>query len=189
MNTIGWPPWKREDPQFHQEGFLLGWHESNHKGLPFLIHTCGKVINKTQSLQKVFKEELESEIWSFKQYANRNRTIPPDFQPGDKLWLASRNINISRPTNMLSERWLGPLEVLKKIGIHAYHLKLPKQWKSFHPVFHFSLLETVKQSTTPTQNSLPLLPDPVEEQEEWEVAQVLDPKLKRSKLWYLLQWK
>ncbi|MBW0540581.1 hypothetical protein O181_080296 [Austropuccinia psidii MF-1] len=29
----------------------------------------------------------------------------------------------------------------------------------------------------------------VEEQEEWEVDQVLDSKLKRGKLWYLVEWK
>ncbi|MBW0465898.1 hypothetical protein O181_005613 [Austropuccinia psidii MF-1] len=29
----------------------------------------------------------------------------------------------------------------------------------------------------------------VEEQEEWEVAQVLDSNLERSTLWYLVEWK
>ncbi|MBW0537766.1 hypothetical protein O181_077481 [Austropuccinia psidii MF-1] len=34
-------------------------------------------------------------------------------------------------------------------------------------------------------------PPPIllEEQEEWEVVQVLDSKLKRGRLWYLLEWK
>ncbi|MBW0536410.1 hypothetical protein O181_076125 [Austropuccinia psidii MF-1] len=109
----------------------------------------GKLSTKIQSVQQVVKEELESEITDFKKYADRNRAIPPDFQPGDKLWLASKNIKTKRPMNKLSERWLGPFEVLKKIGSHAYHLKFPQQWKSVHPVFHVSLLEPVKQSTIP----------------------------------------
>ncbi|MBW0543131.1 hypothetical protein O181_082846 [Austropuccinia psidii MF-1] len=108
---------------------------------------AGKLSTKLQSVQQVVKEELESEIKRFKKYADRNRAIPPDFQPGDKVWLASKNINTTRPTKRLSERWLGPFEALKKIGSHAYHLKLPQQWKSVHPVFHVSLLEPVKQST------------------------------------------
>ncbi|MBW0533534.1 hypothetical protein O181_073249 [Austropuccinia psidii MF-1] len=83
----------------------------------------------------------------FKKYADRNRAISPEFQPGDKVWLASTNIKTTRPTKKLSERWLGPFEVLKKIGSHEYHLKLPQQWKSVHPIFHVSLLEPVKQST------------------------------------------
>ncbi|MBW0567944.1 hypothetical protein O181_107659 [Austropuccinia psidii MF-1] len=141
------------------------------------------------SLQQVVKEELESEIRRFKKYADRNRSIPPDLQPGDKVWLASKNIKTTRPTKKLSERWLGPFELTKKIGSHVYHLKLPLQWKSVHPVFHGSLLEPVKQSSIPNRNKLPPPPALVEEQEEWEVAQALESILKRRKLWYLVDWK
>ncbi|MBW0519017.1 hypothetical protein O181_058732 [Austropuccinia psidii MF-1] len=140
----------------------------------------GKLSTKLQSVQQVVKEELELAIKRFKKYADRNREIPPDFQPGDKLWLASKNIKIKRTTKKLSERWLGPFEVLKKIVRHAYHLKLPQQWKSVHPVFHVSLLEPMKQSTIPNRHQLPPPPVIVEEQEEWEFAQVLDSKLKRG---------
>ncbi|MBW0558405.1 hypothetical protein O181_098120, partial [Austropuccinia psidii MF-1] len=100
----------------------------------------GKLSTKLQSVQQVFKEELDSEIKHFKKYADRNRAIPPDFQPQDKVWLASKNIKTTRPTKKLLKRLLGPFEFLKKIGSHAYHLKLPQQWKSVHPVFHVSFL-------------------------------------------------
>ncbi|MBW0514357.1 hypothetical protein O181_054072 [Austropuccinia psidii MF-1] len=106
---------------------------------------------------------------------------PLDFQPGDKIWLASKVIKTTRSTKKLSERWLRPFEVLKKIGSHAYHLKLPLQWKSVHPVFHVSLIEPVKHSTIPNRNELLLPPILVEEQEEWEMAQVLDSKIKTGK--------
>ncbi|MBW0525487.1 hypothetical protein O181_065202 [Austropuccinia psidii MF-1] len=76
-----------------------------------------------------------------------------------------------------------------KIGSHAYHLKFPQKWKSVHPVFHVSLLEPVKQSSIPNCNQLPPPPVLVEEQEELEVSQVLDSKLKRGKLWYLVDLK
>ncbi|MBW0534910.1 hypothetical protein O181_074625 [Austropuccinia psidii MF-1] len=107
---------------------------------------AGNLSKKFQSVQKVVKEEFDSAIRRFKKYADRNRAIPPDFQPGAKVWLASKNIKTTRPTKKPSKRWLGPFEVIKKIGSHAYHLKLPQKWKSVHPVFHVSLLEPVKQS-------------------------------------------
>ncbi|MBW0555408.1 hypothetical protein O181_095123 [Austropuccinia psidii MF-1] len=150
---------------------------------------AGKLSTRLQSVKQVVKEELESAIKRFEKYADRNRAITPDFQPGDKVWLASNNIKTTRPTKKISERWLGPFEVLKNIGSHAYHLKLPQQWKSVHPVFHVSLLEPVKQSNIPNQYQLPPPLVIVEEQEEWEVAQVLDSKLKRGTLWYLVEWK
>ncbi|MBW0516800.1 hypothetical protein O181_056515 [Austropuccinia psidii MF-1] len=78
---------------------------------------------------------------------------------------------------------------LKKIGSHAYHLKLPQQWKSVHPVFHVSFFKPVKQSTILNQHQLSPPPVIVEEQEEWEVAQVQNSKLKRGILWYLVEWK
>ncbi|MBW0496732.1 hypothetical protein O181_036447 [Austropuccinia psidii MF-1] len=52
-----------------------------------------------------------------------------------------------------------------------------------------SLLEPLKQSIIPNCNQLTQPPVLVEEQEEWEVAQVLDSNIKRGKLWYLLEWK
>ncbi|MBW0557061.1 hypothetical protein O181_096776 [Austropuccinia psidii MF-1] len=139
---------------------------------------AGKLSAKLQSMQHVVKEKLESEIRRFKKYADRNRAIPLDFQHGDKVWLASKNIKTTRPTKKFSERWLGPFEVPKKIGSHAYHLKFPQKWKSVHPVFHVSLLEPVKHSTIPDHHQFPPPPVLVEEQEEWEVAQVLDQSSK-----------
>ncbi|MBW0562430.1 hypothetical protein O181_102145 [Austropuccinia psidii MF-1] len=76
-----------------------------------------------------------------------------------------------------------------KFSTHAYHLKLPSQWKSIHPVFHISLLEPFKTSTIPNRHQEPPPPIIIEEEEEWEVSQILDSKLKRGKLWYLVEWK
>ncbi|MBW0504933.1 hypothetical protein O181_044648 [Austropuccinia psidii MF-1] len=147
---------------------------------------AGKLSTKLQSVWKVVKEELESTIRRFKKYADRNWTIPPDFQTWDKVWLASKNINTTRPTKKLSERCLGPFEVFKRVGSHAYHLKLPVKLESVQPVFHVSLLEPVKKSSIPNWNKLPPPPILVEEKEEWEVGQVLDSKLERGQLWYVL---
>ncbi|MBW0462356.1 hypothetical protein O181_002071 [Austropuccinia psidii MF-1] len=68
---------------------------------------AGKLSKKIQLVQKVVKEELKSEIRKFNKYADRNRLIPPDFQPGEKVWLASKNIKTTRSTKKLSEKWVG----------------------------------------------------------------------------------
>ncbi|MBW0485735.1 hypothetical protein O181_025450 [Austropuccinia psidii MF-1] len=66
------------------------------QGLP-----AGNLSTKFQSVKQAVKEELESSIQRFKKYADRNTSIPPDFQPGDKLCLASKNIKTTRPTKKL----------------------------------------------------------------------------------------
>ncbi|MBW0520420.1 hypothetical protein O181_060135 [Austropuccinia psidii MF-1] len=100
------------------------------------------------------------------------------------VWISSKNIKSTRPTKRLSERWLGPLSILKEVSTHDYHLKLTSQWKSIHPVFHISLLEPVKTSTIPNRHQGPPPPIIIEEEEEWEVF-----KIKRGKFWYFVEWK
>ncbi|MBW0529141.1 hypothetical protein O181_068856 [Austropuccinia psidii MF-1] len=100
----------------------------------------GNLSTKIKSVQKDFKRELEVSINRFKRYADKSRESPPVFNLGDMVWLSSINIKSTRPTKKLSERWLGTLPILKKVITHAYHLKLPSQWKFIHPVFHISLL-------------------------------------------------
>ncbi|MBW0501179.1 hypothetical protein O181_040894 [Austropuccinia psidii MF-1] len=51
------------------------------------------------------------------------------------------------------------------------------------------LTRTSEAISYPNFNQLPPPPVLVEEQKEWEVAQVLDSKLRRGKLWYLVEWK
>ncbi|MBW0581277.1 hypothetical protein O181_120992, partial [Austropuccinia psidii MF-1] len=93
------------------------------------------------------------------------------------------------PTKKLSEQWLGPFPILKKVSTHAYHLKILSQWKCIHPLLHISLLEPVKTSKIPNWHQEPPPSIIIEEEEELEVSQILDSKLNRGKLWYLVEWK
>ncbi|MBW0486273.1 hypothetical protein O181_025988 [Austropuccinia psidii MF-1] len=141
----------------------------------------GNLSTKIQSVQQDVKGELEVAINRFKRYADKSRASPPVFNPGDMVWLYSKNIKSTRPTTKLSERWLVPFPILKKVSTHAYHLKLPSQTKSIHPVFHISLLELVNTSTILNWHQEPPPAIIIEEEEEWEVSQVLGSKLKRRK--------
>ncbi|MBW0555009.1 hypothetical protein O181_094724 [Austropuccinia psidii MF-1] len=77
---------------------------------------------------------------------------------------------------------VGSFSNLEEVSTHAYHLKLPSQWKSIHPVFHIPLLEPVKTSTIPKRHQEPLPPFIIEEEEERVVSQILDSNFKRGKL-------
>ncbi|MBW0464983.1 hypothetical protein O181_004698 [Austropuccinia psidii MF-1] len=77
---------------------------------------------KIQSIQQDFNRELEVVINSFKRYGDKGRAIPPVFNPGDMVWLSSKNIKSTIPAKKLSARWLPPFPILKKVSTHAYHL-------------------------------------------------------------------
>ncbi|MBW0487005.1 hypothetical protein O181_026720 [Austropuccinia psidii MF-1] len=113
---------------------------------------AGNLSTKFQSVQQGVKRELEVSINRFKRYADKSRASLPVFNPGERVWLSSENIKSTRPTKKLSERWLSPFPILKKVSTHAYDLKLPSQWKSIHPDFHISLLEPVKASRASSSN-------------------------------------
>ena len=57
-----------------------------------------------------------------------------------------------------------------------------------HPVFHISLLEPYKPSTIPGRTREPPPPIVIDNEEEWEVEEILDSELRRRKLWYKVRW-
>jgi hypothetical protein len=58
-----------------------------------------------------------------------------------------------------------------------------------HPVFHVSLLEKYVPNTIEGRITPPPLPILVENEEEYEVEEILNSKYKHKKLQYLVHWK
>jgi hypothetical protein len=111
-----------------------------------------------------------------------------EFSVGDKVWLLAHNIRTQRPSKKLDWKRLGPFTITKRIGTQAYHLELPKSMR-IHPVFHVSLIEPYKTPTIPDRNPPPPPPVVIDSEQEFEVEQILDSKLLRNRLFYLVQWK
>nr|XP_009766338.1 PREDICTED: uncharacterized protein LOC104217731 [Nicotiana sylvestris] len=77
-----------------------------------------------------------------KSYANkRKRDLV--FTIGDKVFLRVSPVKgVMRfgKRGKLSPRFIGPYEVLDRVGAVAYHLALPPELYFIHPVFHLSML-------------------------------------------------
>ena len=65
------------------------------------------------------------------------------FEVGDKVWLDSRNLGILTKLSIKwSARWIGPFPMKEILHLDMYVLDLEKNvGKSWHPVFHVSLLK------------------------------------------------
>ena len=106
---------------------------------------------------------------------------------GDEVWLLRRHIQTYRPSSKLDFKGLGRFKILRKISTHAYELDLPTSMKS-HPVYHVSLLEPAALDPLTGQKQPPPPPIVVDENPEWEVEEILDSKLVRRTLKYLVRW-
>ena len=84
------------------------------------------------------------------------------------------------------ERQLGPFEVIKIVSSNAIKLKLPASFQ-IHDVINVSRVRPYKPPVA-GQSSVPPEPIDVEGTPEYEVEEILDSRLKRGKLEYLVKW-
>ncbi|GJU73162.1 putative reverse transcriptase domain-containing protein [Tanacetum coccineum] len=78
-----------------------------------------------------------------KSYAD-NRRKPLEFEVGDQVLLRVspwKGVMLFGKKGKLAPRYVGPFEILKRIGPVAYRLRLPKELSEVHDTFHVSNLK------------------------------------------------
>ena len=114
-----------------------------------------------------------------------------EFEEGESVLLNSRNLPLQIGIRKLTDRYIGPFKIEKKISKVAYQLKLPSTYK-IHPVFHVSQLEPRRISERfPRKEETP--PPPVEPIEQgdsdiWEVEKILGERKRYRRKEYLVKW-
>ena len=76
------------------------------------------------------------------------RRRPLEFEVGDHVFLKvmpKRGMVRFGKHGKLSPRFIGPFEILERVGTVAYRLDLPPSMAGFHEVFHFSMLRKYTQ--------------------------------------------
>ena len=101
-----------------------------------------ELAKETTETVRVIRKRLQTAQSRQKSYADRRRR-PLAFEVGDHVFLKvspRRGITRFGKGGKLAPRFIGPFEILERIGEVAYRLALPPQLSGVHDVFHISML-------------------------------------------------
>ncbi|XP_073439022.1 uncharacterized protein [Dendrobates tinctorius] len=156
------------------------WWPSYRKDVEGYVSSC------EQNLEAL-KTTLTTAQERYKRAADRTRRPAPVYRVGDTVWLSTKNLRVRAPTVKLGQKFVGPYKIVALVNSVAVRLKLPPAWK-VHPVFHVSLLKPVVPNSFPGRTSSPPAPVLVDGHEQYVVEKILDSRIFRRKLQYLVKW-
>ncbi|KAJ9561520.1 hypothetical protein OSB04_006680 [Centaurea solstitialis] len=144
------------------------------------------IVQETTDKIKMVQEKLKAARDRQESYAD-NRRKPLEFQIGDRVLLKVspwKGLIRFGKKGKLSPRFVGPFEILDRIGPVAYRLDLPPELSSIHDTFHVSNLKKCLSEETVV---LPLEEIQIDEQLRTteEPIEILDREIKqlrRSKI-------
>ncbi|GKD91221.1 hypothetical protein Tco_1366728, partial [Tanacetum coccineum] len=102
-----------------------------------------EIIQETTDKIVQIKERLKTEQDRQKSYADHRRK-PLEFSVGDKVLLKVspwKGVVHFGKRSKLSPRYVGPFEVVERVGLVAYRLSLPQELVGIHDTFHVSNLK------------------------------------------------
>ena len=109
------------------------------------------------------------------------------FKVGDKVLIKGKDLKIRQSSAKLSAKNYGPYEIVEKVGPVDFKLKLPLQNK-VHPVFHASKLIPYHDDEIGDRKPSHPPPMEVEGHDEYEVEKILDSRVYRGWVQYLVKW-
>jgi len=142
-------------------------------------------------LQSTLKEEIAKAQRHYQPSADSRRQQPPDFQIRQSVFVRSQYFRTTRPSKKLSERYLGPYEIIAQPSPQSFTLQLPETMRAVHPVFHVSMLEPATPNTFQQCSEPPPAPVIIDGEPEYEISKIVDSKIDRRracKLLYKVIW-
>ncbi|KAI3708736.1 hypothetical protein L2E82_38151 [Cichorium intybus] len=144
--------------------------------------TGPEIIRETTEKIVQIRERLKASRDRQKSYADKRRK-PLEFQVGDRVLLKVspwKGMIRFGKRGKLNPRYIGPFEILARIGPVAYRLRLPQELSNVHPTFHVSNLKKCLSDETLV---IPL--DEIEVNENLlfveEPVEIMDREIKRTK--------
>ncbi|KAA3439023.1 reverse transcriptase [Gossypium australe] len=144
------------------------------------------LIQETEEKVKVIRDSLKAASDRQKSYADLKRK-EIEFQVGDKVFLKvspwKKVLQFGRK-GKLSPRFIGPYEIIERIGPVAYRLALPPELDRIHNVFHVSMLRRYRSDPShvisPTE--VEIQPDMTYSEEPFKILARETKELRNKKI-------
>ncbi|KAH9650259.1 chromo domain-containing protein [Citrus sinensis] len=101
-----------------------------------------ELVQNTSEKIQLIRERLKAAQSRQKSYADKRRR-ELEFEVGDKVFIRIspwKGVLRFGKRGKLSPRYIGPYEIVERIGPLAYRLALPPELSRIHDVFHVSML-------------------------------------------------
>src|SRR6202522_2838861 len=115
----------------------------------------------------------------------------PPFKVGQQAFVKAKFFRSTRPSAKLSDKFLGPFDIIARTNSHSVTLRLPDTIHGVHPIFHVSMLEPATPNEIPNRTQSPPPPLEVQGELKYKISEILNSKIDRHcacKLLYLVCW-
>ncbi|KAK9416117.1 putative Reverse transcriptase [Seiridium unicorne] len=162
------------------------------------FHNATTVADRMDRILTVVKAFLADTQERQSHFANAHRSDADMPSVGDQVWVSTRNMNTGRPLPKLSDKWIGPLPVLR-VYRRAVAVELPPAYKLF-PVFHVSLVRryeggypgqsAVNEAFDKRAEGVEVTNEGPQEpgEEEWHFEKILNSRQGSNGLEYRIKW-
>ena len=143
--------------------------------------------SRMKAIQQRASEALVKAKDAMKRKYDQHKRESRNYQIGDWVYIDATHLRTDRPTKKFEDKRYGPFQIEKRVGAAAYQLKLPRKWKAIHPVFNEVQLSPANAPAFPNQKR-PAVVVPELLDKEKEPEEILDSKVVRGGLQYLVKW-
>jgi hypothetical protein len=146
------------------------------------------IIEKMKDIWDFTKKKLANAQDIQKRYADQKRTFLSEYEIENMIWLITKNIKIERSSRKLNHKWIESYKI-KKIIKDACQLNLSQSIK-IHDIFHISLLRktAIDFFIEQIQSSSSSIVIDENEEEKYEINDILDNRYHYDKLQYRVVW-
>ena len=122
-----------------------------------------------------------------KSVADRQRRPAPCYRPGQKVWLATKDLPLHVMSRKLAPKFIGPFPVSNVVNPVSVRLKLPRSLK-VHPTFHVSKVKPLTESTLVPASKPPPPPRIVDGGPTYTVKRLLAVRKRGRGRQFLVDW-